>query len=59
MYASKYIFSQTIIVKPSQIFWSQKKTEFTELPTGWISLKKDLLQCQTLHQDCLSNIKDF
>ena len=38
MYASKYIFSQTTAVKTSQNFLiSLKKTEFTDLSTGWNS----------------------
>ena len=38
MYASKYIFSQTTAVKPSQNFLiSLKKTEFTDLSAGWNS----------------------
>ena len=35
MYASKYIFSQTTIVKFSQNFLISKKTEFTEFPTRY------------------------
>ena len=36
MYASKYIFSQTTIVKLSQNFLiPSNKTEFTEHPTGY------------------------
>ena len=35
IYASKYIFSWTTIVKPNQNFLiSSKKTEFSELPSG-------------------------
>ena len=38
MYASKYIFLQITVVKPSQSFLiALKKTELTELPTGCTS----------------------
>ena len=34
MYASKYVFPLTSIIKPSQKFLISKKAEFTERPAG-------------------------